>query len=171
MAAKSTANRGAKKSYAYGEKKQLRITKDVVVISDTEKTRSIEIPFQRWASLMRYVADIEESAYRFYTDGFVQYKQHFGGGWFASVTSGFPCVDIRKFYLPPFGIEPKPTKSGLTVRFPEWKGFVTAARNLNDDNPQLAQFQPCDIHPNQEEAMICGECNPFGDSLFASNLL
>ena len=30
----------------------------------------------------------------------VSYKQSIGGAYYVSVTSGFYCIDIRKFYLP-----------------------------------------------------------------------
>ena len=168
MAAKSVTIRVSKKSYDYGQKSSLRVSKDAVIISDTEKNRTIEIPFRRWASLMRYMPDINESVRKFLANEFVQYKQHIGGAWSVSVTTGFPCVDIRKFYLPLFGFEEKPTKSGLAVRISEWPSFLAAAQHMHVDVPQLLQIQPCGDHQNQEDAMQCKECYPFPDVVFAS---
>jgi len=29
----------------------------------------------------------------------VAYRYHYGGGWHVSVTTGFKCVDLRKWYV------------------------------------------------------------------------
>ena len=112
--------------------------------------------------------EIDQTVTQFAATEFVRYKQHIGGGWFVSVTSGFPCVDFRKFYMPVFGFEEKPTKSGLAIRLSEWSAFGAALKRMTEENPHLLQIQPCGIHPNKEEAMQCAECYPFPSVTFGS---
>ena len=114
------------------------------------------------------MSEIDQTVTQFAATEFVRYKQHIGGGWFVSVTSGFPCVDFRKFYMPVFGFEEKPTRSGLAIRLSEWSAFGAALSRMTEENPHLLQIQPCGIHPNQEEAMQCAECYPFPSVTFVS---
>ena len=165
---KVIAKRALKNTYACGERYTVRLTKEAVIIADKEKDNSIEIPIQRFAVLLNYMSEIDQTVTQFAATEFVRYKQHIGGGWFVSVTSGFPCVDFRKFYMPVFGFEEKPTKSGLAIRLSEWSAFGAALRRMTEENPHLLQIQPCGIHPNQEEAMQCAECYPFPSVTFGS---
>ena len=153
------------KKYDVGERYCMCLNKIAVLISDKEKDKTIEIPLQRLAVLLNYMS---ETVTQFAATEFVRYKQHIGGGWFVSVTSGFPCVDFRKFYMPVFGFEEKPTKSGLAIRLSEWSAFGAALRRMTEENPHLLQIQPCGIHPNQEEAIQCAECYPFPSVTFGS---
>jgi len=41
----------------------------------------------------------------------VSYKQEIGGGYYVSVTAGFYCVDIRKFFIPHGETQIKATRS------------------------------------------------------------
>jgi len=46
----------------------------------------------------------------------VSYKTHIAGGYYEFITSGFNCVDIRKFYVPYGQTDPKPTRRGIALR-------------------------------------------------------
>jgi len=50
----------------------------------------------------------------------VAYRYHYGGGWHVSVTTGFKCVDLRKWYVRFGETEVKPTRTGIALRLPEW---------------------------------------------------
>ena len=165
---KASVKRGLKNTYACGETYAIRLTKEAVVFADKKKDKSIEIPLQRFATLLICLPEIDQAVTQFVGTEFVKYKQHIGGAWFVSVTSGFPCVDFRKFYMPIFGFEEKPTKSGLAIRLSEWSAFGAALRRMTEENPHLLQLQPCGMHPNQEEALQCAECYPFGSVAFGS---
>ena len=170
MSTKAVINASVKqiKNYDVCDRYCMCLNKIAVLISDKEKDKTIEIPLQRLAVLLNYMPEIDQTVTQFAATEFVRYKQHIGGGWFVSVTSGFPCVDFRKFYMPVFGFEEKPTKSGLAIRLSEWSAFGAALRRMTEENPHLLQIQPCGIHPNQEEAMQCAECYPFPSVTFGS---
>ena len=62
----------------------------------------------------------------------VQYRQHIGGGHYVSVTSGFKCVDFRKFYMPYNQSDIRPTKSGITLRLDEWADMRSTIQAVVD---------------------------------------
>jgi hypothetical protein len=121
---------------------------------------------QRFVVLLNYLSEIEESVKKLRNAEFVQYRQHIGAGWFVSVTTGYQCVDIRRFYMPNVGFEEKPSKSGLALRLSEWIDFVAVVRIMKEENPHLAKIQPCGPHHNQQEALNCAECYPFPSVTF-----
>ena len=157
------------KRYDFGERYCLCLSKIAVSISDTEKEKTIVIPLQRFATLL----EIQENLFKLRDAEFLQYQRHVGGGWFVSITSGFPCVDIRRFYMTstPIDLKEKATKSGLAIRLREWINFVAAIHAMKAENPQLAEIQPCGIHPNQEETMRCAECNPYPNVTCVFNIM
>ena len=46
---------------------------------------------------------------------------HIGGGWYVLVTSGYWCIDVRKFYMARDN-NIKPTRKGFAIRINEWDG-------------------------------------------------
>ena len=93
--------------------------------------------------------------------------QHIGGTHYVSVTSGYQCVDFRKWFQP-YGSkdgEIKPTKKGMALRFDEWADLCTLVTTINAKYPSLDSALPCyydDDHMNQVGWLNCTECNPFG---------
>jgi len=170
MSTKAVTKSGGKsiKKYDFGEKYCICLSKIAVLITDTLKSNTVIIPLQRFAVLLSCMPDIDQAVTQLVATQFVKYKQHIGGAWFVSVTSGFPCVDFRKFYMPVFGFEEKPTKSGLAIRLSEWSAFGAVLRRMTEENPHLLQLQPCGMHHNQEEAVQCAECYPFPSVTFGS---
>ena len=127
MSTVSKRNAGMK-SYAFGENRSISIAKDVVTICDSEKAKTIELTAQRFVTFMVYLKDVDESLRKVCAGEFVNFRQHIGGAWYVSVSTGFSCVDIRQFYLPIYAIEEKPTKTGFAIRFQELIAFVAAVQ-------------------------------------------
>ena len=72
-----------------------------VVIRDTVSGKFIEIPANRWASLLLLLVDIDNAVNQLKEKkDYVKYIAHIGGGWYVSVTTGFWCVDIRRSTTP-----------------------------------------------------------------------
>ena len=94
----------------------------------------------------------------------VGYKQHIGGGYYVSMTSGFYCVDIRKFFIPYGETDVKPTRRGIALRLWEWEDMKKIIDAINNAYPTLGTALPCylgDDHLNQLGALQCTECYPF----------
>ena len=117
---KSTVSKrnASMKSYAFGENRSISIAKDVVTICDSEKAKTIELTAQRFVTFMFYLKDVDESLRKRFADDFMNFRQHIGGAWYVSVSTGFACMDIRQFYLPLYGFEEKPTRTGFAIRLP-----------------------------------------------------
>lgn len=164
------ASRCAKKVYEFGEKRCLKLTKDIVCINDGVKDKRIEVPIQRWMNFICFIDEIDRVLLKLTSGEYVNYKQHFGAAWYISVTTGFPCIDLRKFYLTAVGFEEKPTKEGFAIRVREWTAFKGAVHRMHAENPKLKQVQPCGDHQNQEEGLQCKECYPFADVVYGFKL-
>ena len=93
-------------------------------------------------------------------------QHHIGGAYYISVTSGYSCVDVRKFYQPYDSKDGqiKATKRGVALRFDEWVTLCQLIDTVNAAYPSLADAQPCyygDDHMNQLGWLNCLECHPF----------
>ena len=94
----------------------------------------------------------------------VAYKVSIGGGYYVSITSGFYCIDIRKFFVPYGETDVKPTRQGIALRLREWGEMRKIIDTINNTYPSLATALPCylsDDHQNQMGALQCRECYPF----------
>ena len=161
---KSTVSKrnASMKPYAFGENRSISIAKDVVTICDSETSKMIELTAQRFVTFALYLKDIEASLRKLCSGEFVNFRQHIGGAWYLSVSTGFACLDIRQFYLPLYGFEEKPTRTGFAIRLPEWNAFIAAVQQLIHENQQLADIHPCgDQHPSIYLELECRECHPF----------
>ena len=121
----------------------------------------------RWAKLKPLLAEIDEEAKELSRGTRkVCYRRHIGDGFFASVNSGWDCVDFRKWYLP-YGTVPgdeKPTKSGLALNLEEWRDFLSVISVVEMKYTKLATTIPCDAqadHMSQRVYFACMSCNPF----------
>jgi len=134
----------------------------IVVIRDIVSGKFIEIPANRWASFLLLQGDIDDAVKILQEKkDYVKYFEHFGGGWYVSVTTGFWCVDIRRFYK---NNEIKPSKQGLAVRLTEWSALLDILPLLMTFD--LAVACPCSIREDHTDPAViraCRECTPFED--------
>jgi len=79
------------------------------------------------------------------TDEIVNFRQHIGGGYFVSVTSGFFCVDFRKFFVPHGQHDVKPTRKGIALRLYEWADMRKVIEDINTDYPDIGTALPCSV--------------------------
>ena len=154
------------KVYNISESRMLSTYKDVhsqlvVVIQDSVSLKKIEIPAKRWAAFMHHMGNIDRAIKDLQENKYVKLETHIGGLWYVSVTTGFKCVDIRKFFIPHGSCVPKPTRDGIAFRLHEWQMFVEIAKQLRVDKPELDDIRPCFEqidHQNLDGALSCSEC-------------
>ena len=155
-----------KKIYNISESRVLSTYKDpnsglIIFIEDLVSLKKVEIPAKRWVALIRHMDNIDSAVKELVEDKYVKLETHIGGLWYVSVTTGFRCVDLRKFYIPYGTCEPKPTRNGIALRLPEWQMFKQIVKQLHVDNPKLNDIVPCFEqldHQNLDGAMSCPEC-------------
>ena len=68
---------------------------------------------------MEVLGQVDEAVNQLVTKQYVQLSLLFGGKYYQSVTTGFACVDIRKYYFTHTTKEVKPCKKGIALRIPE----------------------------------------------------
>ena len=153
------------KKFDIGDKRYLVLKKNEIKLFEDKSIKVATFTYPRWASFRLYFDDIDEAVIQLVAkDQDVKLKLSIGGGWYVSVTSGYWCVDIRKFYWLP-GVGERPTKVGLALRLSEWAKLKEIVREIADKHPDIATAKPCwmgEDHQNQEGAINCSECNPFG---------
>jgi hypothetical protein len=154
------------KKYQICDKRFVVVKKDEIRLFEDGSTKAATFIFSRWAQFVEHFSEIDDAVANLVKgEADVKLQLHIGGAWFVSVTTGFRCVDVRKFYLTPGG-ETKATKTGIAIRLHEWDRVKNIAREIKEKHPKIADAQPCWMnadHFNQEGAMACPECNPFGN--------
>lgn len=137
----------------------------IVVIRDITNGKSVEIPAGRWTSFILHTTEIDEAVKQLREKKNVHYKEHFGGGYYVSVTTDVWCVDIRRFYSSADS-EIKPTKDGIGLRLREWTELQeNVIPQLMIAVPDLLAALPCfcgDDHYGPSANLQCLECTPFG---------
>jgi len=114
----------------------------------------------RWACLRGQINDIDDAVKTLCEDRLVKYQSHVGGGHYISVTSGYKCVDFRKFYVPYGQAEVKPTKKGIALRLREWDEMKRVVDAINDAFPALATALPCYMLSDHLTSFDCKDCYP-----------
>ena len=120
----------------------------------------------RWAAFRQVVDDTDKSVREILSgDQNVKFLHHIGGAYYASVNSGYRCVNLRKWiqHLDSAG-DIKPTKKGVSLRLDEWSSLRNLVDVVNKMYTTLDSAQPCyygDDHMNQLGWLNCTECHPF----------
>jgi Transcriptional Coactivator p15 (PC4) len=131
-----------------------------VTIKDLDsELKKIAMTGLRWATLMSAMTVIDESVDLLQSEQYVRLNTHFGGGFYVSVTTGFRCVDLRRFFYDNVKDELQPTREGIALTLSQWSSFKTIVQEINRDFPDLAETDRC-IHVGMEDYFNCKECFP-----------
>jgi len=150
------------KTYEVGVDRVLKFNKKKEELSIIEKKNGKEAVFTatRWASFRQCMDEVDEQLNMMSQEQDVAYRYHYGGGWHVSMTTGFKCVDLRKWYVRFGETGVKPTKTGIALRLPEWLKVKQIIEYLHRDYPNVANYVPCFLtHPLH--FVGCIECNRY----------
>ena len=132
----------------------------VVIVEETGMDKKIIFTGKRWAQFLLMIPDIDNAVNQLMVRQYVSYNAHIGAGWYASVSTGVLCIDLRQFYLNPvLGV--RPTKKGIGLRLQEWTNFKAIIPEISKRFPNAVSCFLQDDHQNQEGFLRCNECNPF----------
>lgn len=124
----------------------------------------VSLTLSRWKMLCMHMDDIEEGRKAIHNkNADVDLQIHLGGNFYASLKYGYPCVDIRKFWIPDGQEKLQATQKGIALLHPEWDRVVSYIKDIELALPELAEVTPCPLredHQNQEGMLQCSECNP-----------
>ena len=130
----------------------------VTIEQPGSELKRVTLPAKRWVALL--ASELDETLDLLQTQQYVRLNTHIGGGFYVSVTTGYNCVDIRRFYYNPAKDSTLPTKEGIAINLNDWTAFKVIAQQINQDFPQLANAEMC-MHQTFIELISCGECHPF----------
>ena len=124
----------------------------------------IALTLSRWEELQRSANQIDR-AVKVYDDPDEDssFNHHLGGNWYVSVTPGYRCVNIRRFWLPEDSEDLRATRDGIALGFQQWEKLMDAFDDVVADVPELRDVIPCLMrgdHQNQLGMLSCPECNP-----------
>ena len=127
--------------------------------------KGVTLSLLRWRVLELRKDNIDKYFQDFYEDlGNEEQSIHLGGGIYATMNYEYPVVNIRHWWKPNEGTEPKPTKRGIILNNAKWKQLKNAMDIMRDFVPELNSVSDgCDQidHQNQIGMLRCKECNPF----------
>jgi hypothetical protein len=118
------------KKLELSEKRFVVIKKDEVRLFEDGSSKWATFTYPRLAHFVEKFVEIDESVTKQSAgQQDVKLQLNVGGGWYVSVTSGFYCVDVRKFYYLP-GVGVRPTKTGIALRLYEWVRLKVVAEEI-----------------------------------------
>src|SRR5258706_581129 len=134
------------KMYVIGEERILDTRKydgeHKVSLTQIGTEKFARFPLRRWAQFFRSMHVVDESLDALRKGEAVNLQHHVGGKWYVSVTTGFKCVDVRKFYWHPvMGL--KPTREGIALRLAEWEKLKEAVQQMHADHEKIYDVTPC----------------------------
>ncbi len=135
-----------------------------VTISEDKSVKSVTFPAKRWAQFVAIMNRVDEGLEQLISKQRVNFSYHVGGAWYVSVTTGFQCVDIRKWYYNTSINDVKPTKTGIALRLREWGALKEIIRQIHQKHPLLTTtptYSSQADHYNLDGALACTECHPF----------
>ncbi len=130
------------------------------MIEDDVSRQRISLNAQKVCKLVKLFDEIAEEVKKL-TDKNLQfdYRVHIGAGWFVSVSAGYACVDIRKFYKEKRTEILKPGREGMALRLDEWPEFVKAFPKIFKLRPAFEREEPCYYEPNHSTPEGKRNCN------------
>ena len=134
--------------------------------SENKPTKNgVTLTPQRWLELYKCLDDLTNTANEVQQGKSTQYTYHLGGNWYVSVDSNYPCVNIRRFWMPPGAESICATRNGITLSFLQFNELKTAFTLVESCYPELKDLQPCYMgldHQSLLGALQCTECSPNG---------
>lgn len=152
-------------TFEVGEKRFVLVNEDEIRLYEDGSDKSATFTYPRWAQFVEYIDDVDNAVAKLMKEEQVAIRMHIGGAWHVSVTTGYRCVDIRRFYMAKDG-STKATRTGIALRLPEWDRIKQVVSEIKEKHPKVANSAPCwtqSDHFNQIGALMCSECNPYGN--------
>jgi hypothetical protein len=124
--------------------------------------KSVSLLLPRYAKLMSLRREVDEAISVSKINDDYKFSKHLGGLLYVTVSSKYPCVDIRQFYL--YDGDLKPRRQGVALHYAEWYYFKQAYEGLCKVVPQLVEMKHCSaLHSIEklDESFACRECYPY----------
>ena len=133
---------------------------EIFVLLTQTKGREVALTLHRFNQLCVVMEDVQVAAQLLSEEDIpnLKLRLHLGSNYHVSVTSGYSCVDVRRFYVPKGKKELQPTRCGMALRLREWADLYKALPSIKEGLPELVNFVPCYLGPEHEDK--CKTCYP-----------
>ena len=124
----------------------------------TLKRNLLHFPAIDGQSFLRFFDEIAEAISGLISKQYVQLNLPIGGEWHVSVTTGFACVKIRKYYYNHGWKRSRSSMHGIALRLPEWVALNDVIPQLHKQYPAPSTATPCStqvVHRNLEGYSVC----------------
>jgi hypothetical protein len=141
----------------------MKVTNDAIVLVDEARDKFAVLNFQKFAKILLHISEIDEAIVKLKNYQPINERFEIGGNWAVTITAGFSCVNIRRWFYKDQDLTPYPTRIGMSLRIAEWDMFKRHVPTIQTHRVDIAAVVPCFLnedHYNQEGAVNCRECNP-----------
>ena len=107
--------------------------------------QGVALTYSRWLLLEKKrqeITDIYEKASKGILDD-EECVMHLGGGIYVTVSSKYPTIDIRQFWVPDNSNKPVATKKGVALNLYKWERLCDVMELIRDFVPELDQASIC----------------------------
>jgi len=141
----------------------------VNIVTKSDRNKQMKFTQNRWARFLAIASEVDEEAKELNRKTReVCYRRHIGDCFFVSVTDGFSCIGIRKYFMT-YGLSTpglkRPTKAGISLNLDEWRDMMLIAiPAIAQIFPALACAQACYEAPSHQTdagKVACCSCNLF----------
>jgi hypothetical protein len=107
------------KKFEVSERRYVVLKKHEIRLFEDGTRKMATFSYPRWAQFVEYFDEIDNAVAKLIKgEEEVKLQLHVGAAWYVSVTTGFRCIDLRKFFRAQDGAI-KPTKTGFAIHLTE----------------------------------------------------
>jgi len=141
------------KTFSIGNNRILKLEKndEIRILDKTTKKEAVFTP-ARWTSFLLCLDEIDNQLCKLTQGEDLAYQNHYGGGWYVSLTKGFQCIDLRKLYVSFGETTCKPTRTGIALRLGEWTPFQAGHRQPTQRQSENSQLHTMFLHPGTHDS-------------------
>jgi hypothetical protein len=125
------------KKFEVSERRYVVLKKHDIRLFEDGTHKMAAFSYPRWAQFVEYFDEIDNAVAKLIKEEEVKLQLHVGAAWYVSVTTGFRCIDLRKFFRAQDGAI-KLTRTGFAIRLSEWDRIKLIAQEMKAKHPKIA---------------------------------
>lgn len=127
----------------------------------------ISLDLEKWKKIHELQSDNIDESIRDYQEGkTIHYKSHLGDNYFVTLNTGYPLINIRKWFVPEGQKELVPTRKGIALTFEQWDKLkdstIVVREFIGEELDRVTYCEFSDSHQNQMGFYECRSCCPNG---------
>ena len=126
----------------------------------------VSLTLQRFVRMLRFEHEVLNDFGAIKVGTKLDVQRHIGGPLMLSINGKYKNAQLSEWYIPSTEQKPRPSYKGLSLSHGNWLQIMGLVPELMRNVSDLATTYPCflhDDHQNQQGALRCRECTPWGD--------